>query len=76
MISGLKSATILFDKVSEIHLFLAAINTYLKEYFIPVTLSDVSHIRTECCDQPAGLVCLGVRLLTGRLKQQLLLHFE
>lgn len=45
--------------MSEIHLFLAAINTYLKEYLIPVTLSDVSHIRTECCDQPAGLVCLG-----------------
>lgn len=25
--------------MSKIHLFLAAINTYLKEYFIPVALS-------------------------------------
>lgn len=62
------------------NLFLAAVNTYLKEYLILVTCLHVSDIRTESCDQPEGSKRFGffsgVRLLTESLRQGLTLHSE
>jgi len=66
--------------VSKTHLFLAAVGNYLKEYFIPATCLHVLHLRTESCDEPEAKRQLpffwGVRLLTEKLEQRLVLHSE